>query len=62
MQLLAGDTGYKNEAFKVDEEKAIPSSPAQIDYESKGLQEKTPEADAYIEKEWKSPSHEPLST
>ena len=55
----AGDTSFENEAFKVNGGNPIPKTPAQIEFPP-GIQPGTPEAEDYIAKCWRTPSHQPL--
>lgn len=55
----AGGTDFNNEAFKVDGDRAIPSTPKQLELPP-GVVEGTPEAEAYIGENWKTPSHIPV--
>jgi len=55
----AGGTSFANEAFKVNGGSPIPKTPAQIALPP-GVQPGTPEAEDYVAKNWKTPSHQPL--
>jgi hypothetical protein len=56
-----GDLSFDNEAFKVDGNRAIPKLPSQIEFPPH-IKPHTPEAEAYIDELWKTPSHVPLRT
>ncbi|HVF89632.1 MAG TPA: RHS repeat-associated core domain-containing protein [Blastocatellia bacterium] len=55
----AGDTGFNNEAFKVEGDEAMPSLPNQLTLPA-GLKEGSPEAEAFIKANWTNGTHVPL--
>ncbi|HYP28079.1 MAG TPA: RHS repeat-associated core domain-containing protein [Blastocatellia bacterium] len=55
----AGDTGFGNEAFKVDGTEAMPSTPGQLVYPP-GVTPGTPEGEAYLKANWVNGTHVPM--
>lgn len=55
-----GDLSFENEAFKVDEMKALPKSPNQVQLPA-GLAYGTPDAEAFLGQCWTYKTHVPLA-